>query len=63
MTKDDVFVGLENIQSFTGRYLSTDTVYDEGFNNVFKNGDVLFSKLRPYLTKALIPDFDGFLYW
>lgn len=60
MTKENVFIGLENIQSFNGKYIRTETVYDEGVNNIFKNGDVLFSKLRPYLTKALIPDFDGF---
>lgn len=60
MTKNDIYVGLENIQGFNAKYIRTETVYDEGVNNVFRSGDVLFSKLRPYLTKALIPDFDGF---
>lgn len=26
---------------------------------MFKNGDVLFGKLRPYLAKVLVPDFGG----
>lgn len=56
----DIFVGLENIESFNGKYIETETKYEDGISDVFKKGDVLFSKLRPYLTKVLMPDFDGF---
>ncbi len=54
------YLGLENIQSWTGKLLSnTTTEYAEGDDsasgtaNVFYSGDVLFGKLRPYLAKAL----------
>lgn len=60
MTPNDKYIGLENIEGFTAKYIETETIYDEGVNTTFKKGDVLFNKLRPYLTKALITNFDGF---
>ena len=60
------YLGLENIQSWTGRLLPTEngeSVTDEdsegGTANRFSKGDVLFGKLRPYLAKALHADMDG----
>lgn len=54
------YVGLENIQSWTGKYFrstNADNVENNesvsGTANVFYAGDVLFGKLRPYLAKAL----------
>lgn len=58
--KDDIFVGLENIEGNTGKYIETDTEYDEIEYDRFYKGDLLFNKLRPYLAKMLIADFDGF---
>lgn len=59
-TPDDIFIGLENVESSTGRLVETESEYEEGTYDVFLYGDVLFSKLRPYLEKAFIADFDGF---
>jgi len=44
-------VALENIESWTGRLLPSDTEF-EGDGTAFRAGDVLFGKLRPYLAKA-----------
>ena len=46
-------VALENIQSWTGRYVQTDTEF-EGVGVAFRAGDILFGKLRPYLAKVLV---------
>jgi len=47
------YIGLENIESWTGRQiLIQEQVSVEGQSNLFKSGDVLFGKLRPYLAKA-----------
>lgn len=57
---DAVYVGLENVESWTGRLLlesqpeSVDSIV-----GAFRAGDVLFGKLRPYLAKVARPDFDG----
>jgi len=59
------YLGLENIESWTGRIIegeskSNDTTEDDaGLANVFKEGDVLFGKLRPYLAKACHAPRDG----
>jgi type I restriction enzyme S subunit len=51
-------IALENIESWTGRYLETTTEF-EGDGTAFDAGDVLFGKLRPYLAKALVADAPG----
>lgn len=59
------YLGLENIESWTGRVIEADSRSDDGTNgdaglaNVFKKGDVLFGKLRPYLAKACHASRDG----
>lgn len=68
--KDDrPYVGLENIESWTGRllgnsaeteeHLSSITLEGESLSNLFEPGDVLFGKLRPYLAKAWVAEFPG----
>jgi type I restriction enzyme S subunit len=57
---DAVYVGLEHIESWTGRLLLENQ--PESVDSVvaaFKAGDVLFGKLRPYLAKVARPHFDG----
>jgi type I restriction enzyme S subunit len=57
---DAVYVGLEHVESWTGRLLlenQPETV--DSVVGSFKAGDVLFGKLRPYLAKVARPDFDG----
>ena len=48
-------VGLENIESFSGRYVPTESSYD-GDGVDAKEGDILYGKLRPYLAKVWITD-------
>lgn len=55
------FVGLENVESWTGKLLfNGDQSVSEGVSNFFRSGDTLFGKLRPYLAKACNVNFDGF---
>ena len=51
-------VGLENIEGKTGRFISTDTQFD-GDGVEFKKNDILFGKLRPYLAKVYLSEFNG----
>lgn len=54
------YVGMEHIESWTGKVLPLDLeLVPSGISNRFRRGDVLFGKLRPYLAKASILDFDG----
>lgn len=54
------YVGLENIESGTGRML-LETEQDQVDSSVvaFSERSVLFGKLRPYLAKVALPDFSG----
>jgi type I restriction enzyme S subunit len=54
----DSAVALENIESFTGRYIPTETEF-EGDGTAFEAGDLLFGKLRPYLAKAWLAQSSG----
>lgn len=51
-------VSLENIESWTGQYVYTDSEY-AGAGVKFEKGDILFGKLRPYLAKVLLADKEG----
>lgn len=51
-------VALENIQSKTGKFVSSDTEF-EGEGVSFQKGDILFGKLRPYLAKVWLADKAG----
>jgi type I restriction enzyme S subunit len=46
------YIGLEHIESWTGRLTVDDNSESAGIVNVFKKDDVLFGKLRPYLAKV-----------
>ena len=59
-SEGDIYIGLENIESSTGKYIQTETEYNNGFYDIVRKGDVLFGKLRPYLEKVYISDIDGF---
>ncbi|MFY9286574.1 MAG: restriction endonuclease subunit S [Tissierellaceae bacterium] len=58
---DEKYIGLENIESKTGKYLESneEEFIAEGTSNIFNKNDVLFGKLRPYLSKCIVADFDG----
>ena len=56
------YVGLEHLESNTGKILSWEPSIGSSIKstkNVFKKGQVLYGKLRPYLNKVVIPDFEG----
>lgn len=54
------YLELEDLEQGTGRILSKrNTMEVESAVTVFKQGDVLFGKLRPYLEKYYQADFDG----
>ncbi|MEG0693487.1 MAG: restriction endonuclease subunit S, partial [Oscillospiraceae bacterium] len=53
------YMGLENVESHTGRYVKSGSQEVEGLSTSFQRGDVLFGKLRPYLAKCIIPEFSG----
>lgn len=46
-------ISLENIESWTGRYIETESEYQSGGVS-FNESDILFGKLRPYLAKVLL---------
>jgi len=48
------YIGLENVESFSSRYVETDNNYDTSQAIQCKTGDVLFGKLRPYLAKVYV---------
>ena len=69
-TRAQPYIGLEQIESWTGRLVNNDPVSDNGttpstanesksLSNSFEIGDVLFGKLRPYLAKAWVAEFPG----
>ena len=51
-------VALENIESWTGRFIDSEGDY-QGEGILFRKGDILFGKLRPYLAKVLNAKFSG----
>lgn len=54
------YIGLENLESWTGNLIESENQIEfEGQANLFKSGDVLFCKLRPYLAKAYQAAEDG----
>lgn len=55
----DIYIGLENIESDTGKYIETNEKNSISSAGIFKKGNILFPKLRPYLNKVHLADFDG----
>ncbi len=59
-TENETYLALENIEGWTGK-ISAPVEKIEFDSNVkkYKVGDILFAKLRPYLAKVALPDFNG----
>ena len=54
------YTGLEHIESWTGKRIAVNgNATSEGQANLYRRGDVLFGKLRPYLAKAHAGESDG----
>ena len=51
-------IGLENIESGTGKFVKTNSEY-EGNGVQFEKGDILYGKLRPYLKKVFLAEESG----
>ncbi len=61
-TEGMTYIGLEDVESESGKYSPTDgnsRQSDSSTVGVFSKGQVLYGKLRPYLKKSIIADFDG----
>ena len=57
--ENDKYIGLEHIESETGKLLNYSKEGADGTVNKFKKDMVLFGKLRPYLAKVIKTSFDG----
>ena len=53
------FLALEKMVSYKPGYIDLLTEVENGRQQVIKQGDIVFSKLRPYLAKVSLADFDG----
>ena len=57
---DTAFLGLEHIESGSGNILGRGhSAQTKSIKTVFRAGDTLYGKLRPYLNKVCVPNFDG----
>jgi len=59
--KEYTYLGLEHIESNSGVIIKNKEMGKNilSTKNVFQSGDVLYGKLRPYLNKVALPNFDG----
>lgn len=51
-------IGLENIESKSGKFIETSTEF-EGNGTAFAENDIVYGKLRPYLQKVWLAEFEG----
>lgn len=54
------YIGMENIDGCTGNYIEAKEKETVASAAKFKEGDILFPKLRPYLNKVHKAQFDGY---
>jgi type I restriction enzyme S subunit len=59
MAKDDIYLGMENVESWTGLYVESEQKHFESQAKIFQFNDVLFGKLRPYLAKVFLANIKG----
>lgn len=60
--RDWILIAPDHVETRTGRLIELKTAYDQGAISgkyEFRCGDVVYSKIRPYLRKAVLVDFDG----
>ncbi|UXR73973.1 restriction endonuclease subunit S [Staphylococcus sp. IVB6238] len=57
--KEDIYIGLENVLSYEGRINDYGKLVKDSKEKYFEKGNILYSKLRPYLAKAFIADITG----
>ncbi len=54
------YIGLENIVGYSNRIILTNTEYELSIQKKCYKDNILFGKLRPYLSKVIIVPYDGF---
>lgn len=54
------YIGLENVVGYSNDIVATDTDYELSIQKRCHKDNVLFGKLRPYLSKVIIVPCDGF---
>lgn len=59
LSQDNAYIGMENIDGSTGEYSPSKEKESISSAAKFKNGNILFPKLRPYLNKVYRAQFDG----
>jgi len=60
ISKNERFIGLKHIASNTGRLLGFGKSADTRSTKTrFRKGDLLYGRLRPYLNKVWVAEFDG----
>ncbi|WP_400218366.1 restriction endonuclease subunit S, partial [Methanomethylophilus alvi] len=59
---DSKIIELDDIEKNTGKIISNSKKSNnlESTRHIFRKGCILYSKLRPYLNKVAIPEFDGY---
>ena len=58
--EDAPFIGLQHVEAHTMRLIGIGRTRDvKSSGSYFRRGDVLYGRLRPYLNKIYMPDFDG----
>ncbi|MCD8300299.1 MAG: restriction endonuclease subunit S [Clostridiales bacterium] len=60
--QDFPHIAPDNIEKKTGRLLDYHTIEEDGVKSgkhLFHSGQILYSKIRPYLSKVITVDFDG----
>jgi len=48
------YIGLENIESWNGRFIKIKSAYERDQALICEKGDIIFGKLRPYLAKVYL---------
>ena len=56
----DVYIGMENIKGYSNDIVETNSEYEPSIQSIFRKGDILFGKLRPYLAKVSETNCFGF---
>ncbi len=59
MPDGHAYLALEHVEGKTGRILPNESAEFDSNVKLFKANDILFGRLRPYLAKVALPDFDG----
>lgn len=60
--KNSPHIAPNNIEKKTGRLLEFNSIEEDGVKSpkhFFRKGQIIYSKIRPYLSKVIIAEFDG----